>query len=267
MAAIFCINLDERPDRRRFMEAQLAALGLEAERIPAVTPEALDAQTRAMGANLAVREVCVTASHRAAWRTMLERGLGHALVLEDDAYLSRLLPDFLREAQAAMSELDLVRIEAGPRPVRVGPATQSLSCGVALQRAHSGQWGTAGYLIAARCAARMLQEPRLFDLALDHVLFDPEGPAFAALDWRQCAPGLCIQGDRLDVRDARWRSDVTGERRQRRAADPQRAAVKNWRQKLVREAERLRRQGALSFQTVRDFFARGVRWTTIRYRA
>jgi GR25 family glycosyltransferase involved in LPS biosynthesis len=204
-----------------------------------------------------------------AWRRVIEAQLPCALILEDDACLSRTLPAFLNEASPLMSALDLIRIETGRRRVRVAPARERLACGVALQRAHSGQWGTAGYLISGRCAARMLDEPRLFDLALDDVFFDPQGPAFAALDWRQCAPGLCIQGDQLAAPDAPglWRSDVTIQRRQRRAADPERGKAKGWRAKLAREAGRLRRQGGLALAEARDFFAHGVRWTTIRFRA
>ena len=266
---IFWINLDSRPDRRRFMETQFAGLGLAAERIAAVTPETLDAQARARGPRLAASELCVTTSHAVAWGRLLERGLTHALVLEDDACLSRTLPSFLAEADALMTELDLVRIETGRRRVRLGPVSHTLRCGVTLRGAHSGQWGTAGYVISGRAAERMLIEPRLFDMALDDVFFDPGGPAFASLAWRQCAPGLCIQGDLLTAQapDDLWRSDVTTERRRRRAADPQRKQRLSWAQRLAREAGRLGRQGGLMIEDARDFLARGIRWTTIRFLA
>lgn len=269
MTEIFWINLDSRPDRRRFMETQFAELGLAAERIAAVTPETLDAQTRARGPGLAPSERCVTASHAAAWGRVLDRDLTHALVLEDDAWLSRLVPGFLAEAGALMSELDLVRIETGRRRVRLGPASHTLRCGVTLQRAYSGQWGTAGYLISRRGAERMLAEPRLFDMALDDVFFDPQGPAFASLAWRQCAPGLCIQGHQRHAHAAEglWRSDVTTERRRRRAADPRRKQPLKWTQKLAREAGRLARQARLMIEAAQGFLARGIRWTTIRFLA
>ncbi|MGH6949366.1 MAG: glycosyltransferase family 25 protein, partial [Vitreimonas sp.] len=257
MTAIFWINLDSREDRRRFMEAQFAELGLAAERIAAVTPETLEARER--GPRLSPSEACVTASHCEAWRRMVKGQLPCALILEDDAYLSSALPVFLDEARPLMSTLDLIRIETGRRRVRVAPASERLNCGVTLQRVHSGQWGTAGYLISDRCAARMLGEPRLFDMALDDIFFDPQGPAFAALDWRQCAPGLCIQGHELEAQGELWRSDVTAQRRQRRASDPGRRKVRGWRAKFAREAERLRRQGDLALAQARDFFAHGVR--------
>ena len=269
MTAIFWINLDSRQDRRAFMETQFSQLGLAAERIAALTPDGLDAATRARGPTLADSELCVTASHRLAWRRLLEFKLPHALILEDDAQLSSVLPAFLSAAPSVLGELELVRIETGRRRVRVGPATHSLDCDVTLHRVHSDQWGTAGYLITDRCARRLLAEPRLFTAPLDRALFDPMQPLFSANDWRQCAPGLCIQGDQLDGSSANalWRSDVTTHRRQRRAEDPRRQAPKTWRQKLAREAERMFRQGRRALRDAADFFSRGVRWTTIRYLA
>lgn len=269
MTDIFWINLDSRPDRRQFMETQFEGLGLASERIAAVTPETLDAQIRARSLRLAPSELCVTASHAVAWGRLLERGLTHALVLEDDACLSRTLPSFLAEASALVTELDLVRIETGRRRVRLGPVSHALRCGVTLRRAHSGQWGTAGYVISRRAAERMLTEPRLFDMALDDVFFDPQGPAFASLAWRQCAPGLCIQGDLLAAQAPHglWRSDVTTDRRWRRAADPQRKQPLSWAQKLAREAGRLGRQGELVIEDARSCLAHGIRWTTIRFLA
>jgi glycosyl transferase family 25 len=269
LTAIFWINLDSRQDRRAFMETQFSQLGLAAERIAAVTPDALDAETRAMGPALAASELCVTASHRLAWRKLLEHELPHALILEDDAYLSSVLPAFLGAAASILGELDLVRIETGRRRVRVGPPTHRLDCGVTLHRAHSDQWGTAGYLITDRCARRLLAEPRLFAAPLDRALFDPLQPVLSANHWRQCAPGLCLQGDQLDRSSANalWRSDVTTQRRQSRVEDPRRKAPKTWRQKLAREAGRTLRQGRLALRDVADYFSRGVRWTTIRYLA
>jgi len=268
LTAIFWINLDCRGDRRAFMETQFSKLGLEAERIAALTPDALDAETRAMSPALAASEICVTASHRLAWRRLLELKLPHALVLEDDAYLSSALPGFLAAVPSILAEVDLVRIETGRRRVRVGPPTHRLDCGVTLHPAHSDQWGTAGYLITGRCARRLFAEPRLFAAPLDRALFDPSQAVLAANDWRQCAPGLCIQGDQLDrsSENALWHSDVTTQRRQRRVGDQHRKR-KTWRLKLVREAGRVLRQGRHSLRDMADYFSRGVRWTTIRYLA
>ncbi|HET9231876.1 MAG TPA: glycosyltransferase family 25 protein [Vitreimonas sp.] len=269
MTAIFWVNLDSRQDRRAFMEAQFAQLGLAAERIAAVTPDVLDAATRAMGPTLATSELCVTASHRLAWRRLLELEFPHALILEDDAHLSGVLAAFLGSAPSVLGDLDLVRIETGRRRVRVGLPTHRLDCGVTLHRAHSDQWGTAGYLITDRCARRLLAEPQLFVAPLDRALFDPLQSVLSTDDWRQCAPGLCIQGDQLDRSDANalWRSDVTTQRRQHRAEDPHRKTPKTWRQKLVRETERTLRQGRLALRDVAQFFSEGVRWTTIQYLA
>lgn len=207
MNPVLWINLDARTDRRAFMEQQFATLALSAQRIAAVKPTDLQARAE----NLSASEQCVTESHRAVWRALVDSGAAHALVLEDDAVLSPALPAFLSHASALMAEWEIVRIETGPRRVKLSPAIAHVG-GFALHRAYSDQWGTAGYLISAACAARLLETPQVYERALDRCMFDPRGALFAQINWRQCAPGLCIQGDQLDAENALWRSDVSAER-------------------------------------------------------
>lgn len=259
---IYWINLDRRSDRRAFMERQFSEFGLSAERVSAVEPASLDRfLPQSALRTLAARELCVTASHRVVWMRMLERGISHALVLEDDARLSRLLPQFLDEAEQPAQVFDIVRIETGHRRVRTGPATERLPCGVVLRRAYSDQWGTAGYIISARGAAQVVDHSGLYDMPLDHFLFNPRGPGFALLDWRQCEPGLCIQADRLDAGHPMADSDVTSERRR----GMKKSRAKSLGTKAAREGARLGRQAAALARDVHDLVTRGIFWRRIRY--
>lgn len=249
------------------MEQQFATLGLVGERISAVTPAALDValsdapSAREIGAALADTEMCVTASHRAAWRAIAARDVACGLVLEDDAVLSPKLPAFLSAVPEAIEALDLVRIETGVRRVRLAPASRRIG-DVSLHQAFSDQWGTAGYVISAACARRLLTEPRVFALPLDHCMFDPRGPIFAAMNWRQCAPGLCIQGDQREAVAALWRSDVTTQRRAHRADKAQRRDIG---QKIGRESARLYQQGARSLRELHERVTQGVRPSRIPF--
>lgn len=256
MNPILWINLDARTDRRAFMEQQFADLGLSADRVPAVTPADLRARVAALSAS----EQCVTESHRAAWRAIAQSERDYALILEDDAVLSPSLPGFIDDVAATMTQLDIVRIETGPRRVKLSPALMRTGA-VALHRAYSDQWGTAGYIINAACAARLLDEPLVYERALDRCLFDPRGALFAKTEWRQCAPGLCIQGDQLNAVETLWRSDVSAERDEARVRGRVKRSLV---QKLGRE---LGRVGAQALDAVRDGAdaARGVNWRRIEF--
>lgn len=256
MSPVLWINLDARTDRRAFMEQQVAALGLSAERISAVTPADLNTRVDSLSAS----EQCVTESHRVAWRRLVESGAPYALILEDDAVLSPALPAFLEAVAPLMAKWEIVRVETGARRVKLSPALARAG-GVALHQAFSDQWGTAGYIINAACAARLLDDPRVYERALDRCMFDPRGALFADIAWRQCAPGLCIQGDQLDAVEAVWRSDVSAERDEARV----RGRVKrSLAQKIGRE---LGRVGAQVRDAVRDGAdaVRGVSWRLIEF--
>lgn len=103
---IFYINLASRPDRREFMERQLAELGLIGHRIEAVTADEIsdaDAERYCNSGKptfLRKRELACTQSHERAWTAMIDGDHAVALILEDDAELSPLLPAFLNEASA-----------------------------------------------------------------------------------------------------------------------------------------------------------------------
>src|SRR5207249_2273941 len=97
---VFYINVASRLDRRRFMEAQFASLGLSAERIEAATPSEISEPDRRAWCDpsratwMTEGEFACNLSHLRAWALILERGLTHALILEDDAVLSASLPRF-----------------------------------------------------------------------------------------------------------------------------------------------------------------------------
>src|ERR1700748_961603 len=87
---IFYINLDARTDRRGFMERQFGLLGLEAERVPAITPDVLPPEALQFCDERRDRwvspvELACAFSHRRAWQLVVERNLPGALIFEDDA--------------------------------------------------------------------------------------------------------------------------------------------------------------------------------------
>lgn len=102
MIPAFFINLDQHTDRRQFIESQLAAARIRAERIPGIDGNNLPAAFLPYFQHglLSPGEIGCYASHLRAWRTIVERDLPHALVLEDDVQIDKdanqLLSELLR---------------------------------------------------------------------------------------------------------------------------------------------------------------------------
>ncbi|MCD7059464.1 glycosyltransferase family 25 protein [Pelagibacterium xiamenense] len=194
---IYYINLSERTDRRAFMEEQFARLGLAAERIEAVTPADIPEADIARYCDntrpsyLRPNQLACTLSHEKAWRTMLEAGHARAVVMEDDAVLSALLPAFLDDLDGVA--FDVVRFEAAVRKVRVLPPVAQAGPRIALRPFRSTLPGASGYVIGEDAARSLLGHPMLRLLANDLVLYGAlAGPAkdFMRL---HTDPALCIQ--------------------------------------------------------------------------
>jgi len=197
MLPIYYINLDSRPDRRAFMEAQLASLGLEGTRVSAATPADLTPEEVALYCDgrkpryLRRRELACTKSHERVWTAMIAAGNERALVLEDDAELSPLLPAFLAELSGF--DADIIRLEAtGPR-IRVFPPVARSAGGIDLRPFRSTPMGAAGYILRQTAARQLLGHPAFRRRQTDLVLYNPFDPPGAGLTRLQTVPGLCQQ--------------------------------------------------------------------------
>jgi glycosyl transferase, family 25 len=189
MLPVYYINLDSRLDRRQFMERQFAALGIEARRIPGVTPR--DPEVVDYAGPLSKPALSCTLSHERAWRTMLASDRAAALILEDDAILSPLLPEFL--AAPATAAKAIIRIETENRERRFLPPHQRLSSHIVLRRCKSNEASAAGYTMSAAVARLLLDHPALRRRQIDGVLFYPYLAPALHLDVTFADPALCIQ--------------------------------------------------------------------------
>lgn len=196
---IYFINLASRPDRRRFMEEQFDSLGLQAERIEAVTPDDIsqsDLETYCDSRNrqwMPPKALSCNLSHERAWQRMLEDGHGSALILEDDAILSRSLPEFLAALDGATAPYSLIRIETKINPVGVLPVDTMLTETIALRRCRSTNSGAAGYVIRADLAQELIGSVEMRVLLIDGLLYHPFIPIARKLDVGYTDPALCIQ--------------------------------------------------------------------------
>ncbi len=263
---IFYINLDRRPDRRAFIEAQLEKLGLEAERISAVTPDALPVEALRFCDErrdlwVSPVELSCTYSHRKAWQAIVDRGLSKAIVLEDDAVLSEALPAKLDDISQALERVDLIKMETRIMSV----LTEAESAGW-LRRLFSFHYGSAAYAVSGRAAQLMLNNP-LHDIPLDDYLFDPNSPIFKRLEVRQAVPALSIPLDQLGRSNNHTEaaSDIANEGSRRSAAIYSARHVFGW--TMFRYAARRIRQLG-SFWLSRLFGHRRLaKWSIIQFGA
>ena len=196
---IYFINLAHRVDRRRLLEDQLAALGLSAERIEAITPADLPPrETRlfARPANplgLTPREMACSFSHFETWRRLVASEGDYALVLEDDVVLSRGLPDFL----AASPIPGVVKLDAPRTSLRLGPPLATT--GAVEIRTLLGRAGcTSAYLIDRPTAIWLLKHTdRLLRRPIDLALFNPYSALGRGLKLRHASPALATTLDRI----------------------------------------------------------------------
>lgn len=197
MLPIFYINLANRPDRREFMERQFGELGLIGRRIEAVTAAEISTEdadrycSTSRPTFLRRNELACTLSHERAWQAMLDSQHEAALILEDDAELSALLPAFLSEV--ATLPYDLIRIETTGARMRVYPTASMGASGVSVREFRSTPMGAAGYILKAEAARRLIGAPELRQRHLDLALYNPFEQPGASLSRATTDPALCRQ--------------------------------------------------------------------------
>ncbi|WP_062013119.1 glycosyltransferase family 25 protein [Aureimonas sp. AU4] len=152
------INLDRATARLDFMARQLAGLGLAFERRRAVetadiAPDLERRINRRWERPLSGPELGCLLSHAAIWREVAA-GAGPVLVLEDDAVLSRRLPEALRALPQV--EAEMVNIESFGRRRFVSRRRVPVGEGLSVRRTHRDKSGSAAYLLCPAGARRLL---------------------------------------------------------------------------------------------------------------
>ncbi len=116
----FVINLDSRPDRWAAMSKQLARLGIEAQRIPAVDARLLAAQEESAGETngnppfwrINLGAAAGMLGHSRAMIDLLGSNAPAALILEDDAELAPDTPRLLDSVDWWPAGAHVVRLES-----------------------------------------------------------------------------------------------------------------------------------------------------------
>jgi glycosyl transferase, family 25 len=196
----YYINLERAIERRRHMEAQAQKVRLDLVRVEAVDGRQLTQHdaikfcpSKGRTHSLSLVEVACFLSHRKAWENIVNGSDTHAIVLEDDLYLS---PDFERFAGSCdwiSNGCDVVKIETIMRPLLLGRPCIATRGGRNLWRMESENMGGGGYILSRESARILLENTQTFVDPVDCVLFHPASFAWDILGVYQLVPALCVQ--------------------------------------------------------------------------
>ena len=213
---VYLINLERRKDRLKAMEEQADIHGLSLERVAALDAGTADrsivnrwfANAGPLGELPAGDKACLL-SHRAAWERFAASGEAHAVFLEDDVRLSRVAGPMLACDAWIPAGIDVVKLEHyGPPGQRVLLAgLHAVGEDFRIGRMLSRHTGAAAYILSRKAAAMLLAEQR-FDLAVDHLMFNPNNSKlFARLSPWQLLPAIARQqefvGEKSDIEKTR----------------------------------------------------------------
>lgn len=173
MVKCYVINMEKDHDRREFITAQLDNLGMAYTFFKGVYGKGLSAaeleqhynQNKAQLAwrELTLGEIGCALSHIGIWRDMVENGVSHALILEDDAQLSKDVPRVL-EKLAACFLPDQPILTLLTRVKRYRRKNCLLLDGFQVAEIFDNSliygdvFGAHGYFLTQRAAQRMLEQ-------------------------------------------------------------------------------------------------------------
>jgi len=157
---IFIINLPNAVERRDFQQDQLSKLNLDFEFLNATSTNDIDTIIYKKHAKdwqrpLKQTEVACYYSHRNAWNKVIESNQP-ALILEDDALLSKCVSSLLKEL-SNKQDVDLINFENARRKKFVAKSGESIGCNSALIRLYQDRTGAAGYILWPSGAKKLIR--------------------------------------------------------------------------------------------------------------
>jgi len=197
---IFVINLPSAIERLQFQKEQLSKLGLDYEIINAtsiddISDEKYDKHYFDWQRPLRNTEVACYFSHRSAWQKIIDNNMP-ALILEDDALLSKYTPELLN-AIDKQSHADLIQLEARRRKKIIKKQGLEIAPLHTLYRLYQDRTGAAGYVLWPSGARKLLAHESLRGIGLA----DAHIATCYSIKSYQVEPAAIIQLDQCDNYD------------------------------------------------------------------
>ena len=183
------INLDRSPDRWASVNAQLAAHGILAQRVPGIdgrrlesafvrriTPSLSHFSKTEFPRELSLGEIGCFLSHRKCWERLVESQEEWALIMEDDIIFSKRAASYIRSPDWIPEGLGLVQIFLFGRTwkAKVEKERIALPGGDELLRPLKPYpVGCQAYFISRQVAAQALEQTLRLTMPVDEFLFSP----------------------------------------------------------------------------------------------
>ena len=196
----FVINLARQVERKRRMQALVAAAGVEPVFVEAVDGSKLGASAMLpwrrndKRALLNAGEVGCLLSHVSVWERIVREGIDHAVVLEDDLVISPTFRQILLRI-GDLPDFDLLRLETDRSPIVFRHECELEIAGHCVHKLLRGATRTGGYAISRRGAHRLLANFNDFEQAVDVEMFNPRRSVVDRLDMLQLVPAICVQAE------------------------------------------------------------------------
>lgn len=189
------INLATSADRLAFQTRQFTQLGLRFERLEAQTindfsQAQFDAAAYSWERPMSKAEFACYLSHKKAWLDVIKSN-EPTLILEDDAYLSHLVPSFLQKV-ASRKDCDFITLEARARKKVVSKQVSHVTETVGLKRLYLDRSGAAAYVLWPSGAKHLLDLEQRRGVALADAQICR---AFTMRSY-QAHPAIVVQADR-----------------------------------------------------------------------
>ena len=191
---IFVINLPSAIERSKLQNKQLTKLDLRYKILSATSTEDISKDTYKKHyydwqRPLRKTEVACYFSHKSAWNRVI-KSKKPALILEDDAILSKALPELLENLNN-IKNIDLINLENRSRKKFVSKSYKDIACQSKLLRLYQDRTGAAGYILWPSGAKKLIQ----FEIKKGIGLADAQITSCHSLKVFQVEPSPIIQLD------------------------------------------------------------------------
>tara|TARA_Y100000591_G_C21830851_1_gene699495 strand:- start:1357 stop:2253 length:897 start_codon:yes stop_codon:yes gene_type:complete len=193
---IFYINLKGRKDRLKFIKNQLRKNNLKGHRVEGIEPSRLDKKIINKNKKyLTPSGIALCLVHKNIWLNIVKKNINYALILEDDALISKRLKIFMNEAKKILDnkKIDIININTHELPTKVGKLKfhfKKINTG--LYDLISTEYGTAGYIISKEGAKKLINDKDFLKLQIDLYLFSKKSKISRKLKIYQALPALTI---------------------------------------------------------------------------
>ncbi len=166
---VYVINLPSAAERQQFQEKQLTKLGLDFEFLQATSINDISSSVYQQHyydwqRPLRNTEVACYYSHKSAWQKIIDNNKA-ALILEDDALLSRYIVELL-EVLDTFTATDFVQLEVHSRKKLIAKKGIKITPKFNLHRLYQDRTGAAGYVLYPSGAKKLLKHQNKHGIGL-----------------------------------------------------------------------------------------------------